>query len=108
MITNEDEFYRELGARIQRARCKRNLTQEGLALLVSLGRTSIVNIEKGRQKILAHTLASLSEALHVDTKELLPDKNQETDSLDKLLKDVSKPTQSFVRSVLASARHNKE
>ncbi len=49
-----------------------NVTQENLAKLVGLTRTSLTNIEKGRQKILLHTFADLASALGVRPAELLP------------------------------------
>ena len=53
-------------------RLGQNVTQEGLAKLVGLTRTSLTNIEKGRQKILLHTFADLAAALRVAPAELLP------------------------------------
>ncbi len=52
-------FYEEVGRRIRDARLARKpkLTRQGLAELVSLTRTSITNVEKGRQNFLLHTLA---------------------------------------------------
>jgi transcriptional regulator with XRE-family HTH domain len=66
------EFYVELGSRIARARKSHNLTQGELADLVQLTRTSITNIEKGRQKVLAHTVATLAAALSMDVAALMP------------------------------------
>lgn len=70
------EVYRLIGQRIREAREKRGLSQERLANEVALTRTSITNIEKGRQKVLVHTLFLLSEALGVSVVELItvPDK----------------------------------
>lgn len=48
------------------------MTQEDLALKVSLTRTSIINIEKGRQQLLVHTLVDIARALSVSVPELLP------------------------------------
>ena len=45
--------------------------QEDLAARVSLTRTSIVNIEKGRQKLLIHTLILIGRALKVGPTQLL-------------------------------------
>lgn len=53
-------------------RLSENVTQEALAKLVGLTRTSLTNIEKGRQKILLHTFADLAAALRVAPAELLP------------------------------------
>jgi len=100
-MSAESEFYKELGERVQRARRKIGLSQEAVAEKVFLNRTSIVNIEKGRQKMLAHTLVAMAQALHVSPVDLLP-RMKEDSQIDELLRTRSEPTQAFVRGVLAS------
>jgi DNA-binding XRE family transcriptional regulator len=52
--------YRRLGEWVRRARKLRGLRQEDVDALMGLTRTSIVNIEAGRQRVLLHdTLALL-------------------------------------------------
>ncbi|MHA3771631.1 helix-turn-helix domain-containing protein [Verrucomicrobiota bacterium sgz303538] len=68
---SSQEVYRVVGARIRGERIKQKLTQEELASLVKLKRTSITNIEKGRQKLLLHTLVEIAAALGVSPLELL-------------------------------------
>lgn len=58
-------FYAEVGRRIRQAREKRGLSQEALASAVSLTRTSVTNIEKGRQKFLVHTIYDGSTEVHL-------------------------------------------
>lgn len=70
-MKDHNEFYRAVGERIRRARGK-NLSQEALASAIGLTRSSISNIEKGRQKLLLHTLVDISDALHVSAASLLP------------------------------------
>lgn len=65
------EFYLALGQRIAKARQNR-LTQEELAKKVGLTRTSIINIEKGRQQVLVHTLAEMARALDTSVADLIP------------------------------------
>lgn len=48
------------------------MTQEKLGSLVGLSRTSIVNIEKGRQHISLHQLFVFADALKVRPEALLP------------------------------------
>jgi len=64
-------LYKRIGKRIREIREKRGLTQKALAALVRLTRTSITNIELGKQKILVHTLFELASALNVEARELL-------------------------------------
>lgn len=66
------KFYIELGANIQAIRKQLKVNQDDLAKTVGLNRTSIVNIEKGRQKVLIHTLINIASALDADLKDLLP------------------------------------
>lgn len=67
-----DGLYKELGRRLRRARELSHLTQDALAERVSLSRTSIANIEQGRQRIQIHTLYALAVALRVSPRSLLP------------------------------------
>jgi transcriptional regulator with XRE-family HTH domain len=68
----QSTFYRQLGKNIQRCRKDRDLSQERLASLVGLTRTSLTNIEKGRQHPPLHTLCEIIEHLQVDIVDLLP------------------------------------
>ena len=64
-------FYAAVGRRIAKARIGR-LTQEALARKATLTRTAIVNIEKGRQQILLHTVVEIAQALAIPITDLLP------------------------------------
>jgi transcriptional regulator with XRE-family HTH domain len=67
-----DGFYARVGKLIREARKRRGVTQEGLATLVSLSRTSLTNIERGRQKVQLHTLCRLAASLELTPDSLLP------------------------------------
>lgn len=73
-MVNPKSIYPLIGKEISRLRKNKKWTQEELAKAVSLTRTSITNIEKGRQKILIHTLWDLAEQLDVHPSKLLPKK----------------------------------
>lgn len=47
-------------------------TQQQLADAAGLTRPSIVNIERGRQKVMLHSLYSMAAALRVPVSDLLP------------------------------------
>jgi transcriptional regulator with XRE-family HTH domain len=66
------ELYTFVGQRICEIRSGKRMTQASLAISVGLNRTSITNIEKGRQKILLHTLFEIASALKTEPKNLLP------------------------------------
>lgn len=101
------QFYEEVGRRIREARIRRKpkLTQQGLADLVSLTRTSITNVEKGRQKFLLHTLADIAKALQVEPASLLPDPVMEAAGrLDKALKGRPRSEKDWIRSAVSAVQ----
>lgn len=55
-----------------RSRAKEHPSQEDLALALGLSRTSITNIERGRQPIQLHTLYKIADVLGVEPTVLLP------------------------------------
>ena len=65
-------FYRQFGRILAEARNKKKMSQEVLARELGLTRTSITNIEKGRQPVQLHTLYHISQLLSVELKDLLP------------------------------------
>lgn len=73
-------FYIEFGQNVrrQRQRVGAKLSQESLGKRVGLSRTSVTNIEKGRQQLPLHMLYSFADALGVEPNALLPDKNKLT------------------------------
>ena len=48
------------------------MTQDRLGRLVGLSRTSITNIEKGRQHVSLHQILRIADALEVEPEFLLP------------------------------------
>jgi transcriptional regulator with XRE-family HTH domain len=82
MARATDSFYDALGRRIYLLRKKRKLTQEqlGARLLPPVTRASIANVESGKQRVLAHSVAQLADALGVSTDELLREKVVPTDA----------------------------
>ena len=105
-MDDHEDFYREVGRRVKKARKARSLTQQALASLVSLTRTSITNVEKGRQRILLHTLADLATALRVEYSALLPINPAASgdNDLQDALKGRPAPEQEFIKSVVQSSR----
>jgi transcriptional regulator with XRE-family HTH domain len=68
----EAAFYQQLGANIRKYRTRLELSQDALARLVGLTRTSLTNIENGRQHPPLHTFCEIVEQLKADVSELLP------------------------------------
>ncbi len=67
------------------------MTQGRLAAMVGLSRTSITNIERGRQKILLHTLSAIAEALGTPLAELLPLIQENRPAMERKLPDDVSP-----------------
>lgn len=77
-------MYPKIGQKIREARRLKHMSQEDIGLAVNLTRTSIVNIEHGRQKVMIHTLYALAEVLDVPVIQLLP---LSTDPEEEILSD---------------------
>jgi transcriptional regulator with XRE-family HTH domain len=102
-MKNTDEFYVGLGRKIQHARRHLGITQEQLAARLSLNRTSITNIESGKQRILVHTLIEIASIFGLSPAELFPSEKNPTKrlSVSELLRKGSTQNQrQFLRSVL--------
>lgn len=67
-----DPVYESLGRRIRAARLRAGISQDELARRVRLTRTSITNIERGRQQIQVHTLYAIAKAVDARPATLLP------------------------------------
>ena len=65
-------FYQQLGANIRGHRKALKLSQDALAKMVGLTRTSLTNIENGRQHPPLHTFCEIVEQLKVGVTDLLP------------------------------------
>jgi transcriptional regulator with XRE-family HTH domain len=77
-------LYIRLGERIKSARENKGFNQLAFATLLGLSRSSVVNIEKGRQRPSIHLLYEISEITKVNfdklIRDLLPPKNSLEDS----------------------------
>lgn len=71
MISAKD-VYRSFGQILAQKRSEANLSQAALAKAIGLSRTSITNIECGRQPVNLHTLYAMADVLRRDVNDLLP------------------------------------
>jgi transcriptional regulator with XRE-family HTH domain len=71
MTPDASKFYERLGASLSAFRRSAGITQDELGAKVGLSRTSITNIEKGRQVVYAHLLPKVAGALSVPISALL-------------------------------------
>lgn len=108
-MDNPVELYTAIGIRIRQEREDRELTQEELAGRSGIGRTSLTNIEAGRQRLLVHQLWRIARALSVQPRELFPDLHSvKAQSVEELLAAVSKNERDFVAEVVKrGSRHGK-
>lgn len=65
-----------VGHRIREARQAINMTQDELATLTKYTRTSISNIETGKQVLTVSNLYKIAAALGVDARDLLPESDE--------------------------------
>ncbi len=99
-MQDQQRYYVEVGQRIRAARQARSITQFALAEAVSLTRTSITNIEHGRQKFPMHLLPQFAGVLHVPVSALLPSEQIEDEDLNEALEGRSVEEQAWIRSTL--------
>jgi transcriptional regulator with XRE-family HTH domain len=67
-----DGLYSEIGRRIKAEREALGFTQIDLAQEIGLTRTSLTNIEAGRQRLPIHVLYAIASALALPVSDLLP------------------------------------
>jgi transcriptional regulator with XRE-family HTH domain len=106
-MMRQEDLYQAVGQRIRRVREERRFTQAELAELVSLSRTSITNIEQGRQKLLLHTLYDIAAALTVKPSELLPSgrSSVEAEAFEQRLpSDLSNAEQEWIRTIVTGSK----
>ena len=76
MKAKSRKLHRLIGIQIKNLRSAGRLKQEALASRVGLSRTSITNIEGGKQRILIDQLYAIADALSVEPCRLLPARSQ--------------------------------
>lgn len=108
-----DRFYVSVGDRIRSARTAARLTQAELAGRLGLARSSVANIEAGRQRVPLHVFVAIAEALAVDISELIPDGSEsgqtpELGDIGERLIDADASSRDFVQSALAQLMNNSD
>lgn len=91
MNEKKTDFDRLLGKRIREAREQARITQDQLGEAVSLSRTSITNIERGRQGVQVSLLVRIAQTLGKKVADFIPgDGVQKAQSLPEQLKTPDK------------------
>jgi len=101
-----DRFYAKVGARVREARQGARMTQAELASRLQVTRSSVANLEAGRQRIPLHLFALISDALDTEPGKLLPHNpifgpRPSVEIVDQHLADADESTREFVQSALA-------
>lgn len=102
------EFYVEFGRRLRERRTSSGLSQAGLAQRVGLSRTSITNIEKGRQQVSLHLFLLLSAALGAEPFEMAPSAvnvSARSDVPEDVLESLAPEDQDWVLRIVARRDH---
>ncbi len=73
--------YVEFGRRLRAARTRHKLSQSYVAQTVGLNRTSVTNIELGRQRFPLHVAYLLADAVRTDPRELFPERFADGDAV---------------------------
>jgi transcriptional regulator with XRE-family HTH domain len=98
-VSDPSLFYEQVGQSIQRVRKKRRLSQQALASAVHLKRSSISNIEQGRQQLMLHTLVAIADALSVELVALVPARNAAQAKLpESELRKYTQPERAFIEA----------
>jgi transcriptional regulator with XRE-family HTH domain len=71
-FSTEEQLYAELGVRVRAEREARRWTQEALAALVGVSRSSIANVERGQQYAPLHVVLQLAKVFSVPLDALVP------------------------------------
>ena len=79
-MINQDRLYSHIGEQLKMHREKVGMTQSELAERVQLERTSITNIERGKQKLPIHVLFGVCRALSVNPSEVMPHMDKVSES----------------------------
>jgi len=95
--------YQEFGKRLRAARTDLHLSQEYVARYVGLSRTSITNIERGRQRIPLHVAYELAGAVRSRPTDLMP-QHPDDQPRPKELTEFEAPVREWMESVVRRGR----
>jgi transcriptional regulator with XRE-family HTH domain len=107
-IRDVEAVYVRFGHELQRVRRQGKLSQADLARLVDpsgerLSRSSVANIENGRQRVALHLLLDFARALKIDPRDLLPTPSAEVPNIVDRTPNLTQPEQDWLSRVVAEA-----
>ena len=98
-------LYAAIGASIRKARDDHGLTQEKLAEKVGISRSSLTNIEIGRQRVQVHLLYRIADALECEPASLLPKRDGSSPTLAHVMATAPKTTRDWMQQVIGGKQH---
>jgi Zn-dependent peptidase ImmA (M78 family)/transcriptional regulator with XRE-family HTH domain len=101
-VLTPEGIYDYIGARIRSEREDASISQGDLGSRVGLTRTSISNIELGRQKIQIDTLYGIAAALGVPTAALMPPSPDQAKIEERYLRKLSLAERDWVKNILGA------
>lgn len=101
-----EPVYARFGHDIQRLRRQRKLSQTDLARLIDpsgdrLSRSSIANIENGKQRVALHLLLDFARALRVDPRDLIPPQPSGVPDIVERTPNLTQPEQDWLMRIVA-------
>jgi transcriptional regulator with XRE-family HTH domain len=93
-----DDLYRLIGRRVREARQAAEQSQEALASAVHLTRTSITNLESGRQQVPLQVLYEVASELQCSIYDLIPEKAPPSSGRDFGQEDVERLTAQLAKA----------
>ncbi len=101
-----DDFYGTVGSKVRNMRISAGISQMMLAKRIGFTRSSVANLEAGRQRVALHLFVRIADALGSDPCQLLPDDRTVSSSevlqgVRKQLAHESDRSQEFVRGAVA-------
>jgi transcriptional regulator with XRE-family HTH domain len=84
---SDETLYQAIGVAVRKARIAAGLSQDDLAKAVQMTRTSITNLESGRQQVPLHTLYVVARELGRKIGDFLPDELPGATAVDDLIDD---------------------
>jgi transcriptional regulator with XRE-family HTH domain len=104
-----EAVYARFGRDLQRLRKQRKLSQSDLARLIDptgerLSRSSIANIETGKQRVALHLFLEIAQALKIEPAELLPASSGPIAPIVERARNLSPPEQEWLTRIVAPPR----
>lgn len=99
-------IYASVGDHLKTAREQRGITQQEVSAATGVTRSSIANLEAGRQRIPLHTFIATAQAVGIDPADVITRAVQGTDPLTPLLPPgATKHTDRLRKQLHAAQRH---